>query len=229
MKLLFTIVIAATLLFARATNSCASMISTFPAFAATTADYVIDYPYSLGQTFVATPGTTALTSFTYYVTTPPDIDRLLLEIYEWTNPSFSTSFGPKLFEGQPTVTPYDDPVGHGRDYFKVTLDTGNIALTPGVGYVASLTNQDGVAFAAVGADLYPRGTIWAFKQGGILLWKFGHDAAFTATFVGGQDLIYARVPEPIGCSMLLVGSICSALCRRRRPPPLDTAATKFIR
>lgn len=199
MRKLRALSIAALMLHSGELSLNASVITTFPAFAARTTDQPWGTPYYYGQSFVATPGAVSLSAFTFYVRPDPEFSlelNLDFFLYQWDG----FAFGDLLFTGTPTITPDYEPPGPSGSatYLEVTMDTGALPVTPGHGYIAGIGELfEPFYIGTTRADLYPEGLTYQFKSGHIVLSSSDQDLAFTARFVGGVDRIYGNeVPEP---------------------------------
>jgi hypothetical protein len=200
----------------------ASMISTFPAFAARTMENSILEPYPFGQTFVPTPGTLFLTSFTFYVRPESQTAPVTFSLYQ----SNGIEFTSPLFTGTPTSTLYQEPPkpGISTDFLEVRMPTGMLPVVPGLSYFATIATPkvDGFlipilcATTDCASSLYPDGTLNVFQYSGLVFPQRG-DAAFTAEFVGGEDRIYGTIPEPATIAMFALALLAMSGCVRRKP------------
>jgi probable HAF family extracellular repeat protein len=214
--------IAVTLLCGASTLH-ASTISTFPAFAARTVENTIEEPYPFGQTFVPTPGTLFLTSFTFYVRFDPPAPPLTFSLYQSNGVEFSSPF----FTGTPTSTPYQEPPkpGISTGFMEVRMQTGMLPVVPGLSYFATIATPSIdrkfipilCATTDCASSLYPDGSLNLFQHSGLVFPQRG-DAAFTAEFVGGEDRIYGTIPEPatgwLSAFAIVSASICATMRHR---------------
>jgi hypothetical protein len=218
-----TISATAVVLLCSASALHASTISTLPAFAARTEDQTTNSRYTIGQKFIATPGTVSLSSFTFYLrsdqpqTEPYPFVLYELDEREW--PYSSRHYQSLIFSGLTTSTPYIEPPrpGVSTGFMQVTMQTGALPLTPGRSYLAAL-RADSLYTLILGnvGDIYPGGGSYSFKTTGSILNVSNVDLAFTAEFVGGEDQIYGPVPEPATLAMLGLAILAVGGYARRR-------------
>jgi hypothetical protein len=212
----------AVVLLCGASTLHASTISTLPAFAARTEDQITNSPYTIGQKFIATPGTVSLSSFTFYLRLDqPQTEPypfVLYELDERESPYSDRHYQSLVFSGLTTSTPYIEPPrpGVSTGFMQVTMQTGALPITPGRSYLAALRAVSSDEKWGNVGDIYPEGGYYHFKTTGSILGVSNIDLAFTAEFVGGEDQIYGPVPEPATLAMLGLAILAVGGYARRR-------------